>query len=486
MDVLKTIGRHSESSASRSPMAALRDSAGSVTFAIVGFWRKLRLDRIRRKRRVTVERDVLRLALLTGLPGVVACLVLLIASEASAKLQWTVMLLVVGFWLGFAFSLRERVVRPIQSLSNLLAAIREGDYSIRARGAGLDDAMGEALFEVNALSETLREQRLGAMEATTLLRTVISEIDVAIFAFDFDKRLRLLNRAGERFLGRTTEAAIGQTADELGLDDCLEGDPVRTIESAAQGGGRWSVRRGAFREGGRPHHLLVVSDLSRELREEERLAWRRIIRVIGHELNNSLAPIKSIAASLESLLAAEHLADDWRDDARRGLSTIGSRAAALNRFMQAYAALAKLPEPKVQQLDVETLVRRAIAVEERLGVVVRPGPLVTVQADGDQLEQALINLIRNAADAVVETDGGVVVGWTCERGWLELFVEDDGLGIANTANLFVPFFTTKPGGSGIGLVLSRQIVEAHGGTLTLENRADARGCVGRLRLPVTR
>ncbi len=484
MDVLKAIGRHSESAASRSPIAVLRDGAGSVRYALVGFGRKLRLERIRRKRRVTVERDVFRLALLTGLPGVVACLVLLITFDVSAKVQWTVMLLVVGFWLGFAIALRERVVRPIQTLSNLLAAIREGDYSIRARGAGLDDAMGEALFEVNALSETLREQRLSSMEATTLLQTVISEIDVAIFAFDSDRRLRLLNRAGERFLGSTSDAAIGQTAEELGLDDCLEGDPVRTIELAAEGGGRWSVRRGAFREGGRPHHLLVVSDLSRELREEERLAWRRIIRVIGHELNNSLAPIKSIAASLESLLEAEHLADDWRDDARRGLSTIGSRAAALNRFMQAYAALAKLPEPRVRPVDVETLVRRAGAVEERLEVVVRQGPAVTVQADGDQLEQALINLIRNAADAVIETNGGVAVGWTCERGWLELSVEDEGLGIANTANLFVPFFTTKPGGSGIGLVLSRQIVEAHGGTLSVENRLDARGCVGRLRLPV--
>lgn len=486
MDHLKAIGRHPESSSTSTLATAQRERLAALRAGIVGLWRRIRLDRIRRRRRVTLERDVLRFALLSGFPAVIACALLLFTGNASAKVQWTVMLVVVGAWIAFAYSLRERVVRPIQTLSNLLAAIREGDYTIRARGAGLDDAMGEALFEVNALSETLREQRLGEMEATTLLRTVISEIDVAIFAFDADRRLRLVNRAGERFLGRDHDAAIGEPAAALGLEECLDGDPVQTIESAARGGGRWSVRRGAFREGGRPHQLLVVTDLSRELREEERLAWRRIIRVIGHELNNSLAPIKSIAASLESLLAADDLADDWRDDARRGLSTIGSRAAALNRFMQAYAALAKLPEPKMRPVDVETLVRRAGAVEERLAVAIRPGPAVTVRGDGDQLEQALINLVRNAADAAVETDGGVALGWTCEHGWVEVFVEDDGLGIANTANLFVPFFTTKPGGSGIGLVLSRQIVEAHGGTLLLENRTDGRGCVGRLRMPVSK
>lgn len=483
MDDLHAIARHPESPAPRSAAAALRERAAAARSGITGLWRRLRLDRIRRKRRVALERDVLRFALLSGLPAVVACALLLATGNASAKLQWTVMLLVVGAWIGFAFSLRERVVRPIQTLSNLLAAIREGDYTIRARGAGLEDAMGEALFEVNALSEALREHRLGAMEAATLLQTVISEIDVAIFAFDAERRLRLVNRAGERFLGRDHDRAIGESASALGLEECLDGDAVRTIESATREGGRWSVRRGAFREGGRPHQLLVVSDLSRELREEERLAWRRIIRVIGHELNNSLAPIKSIAASLESLLEAEHLAEDWRDDARRGLSTIGSRAAALNRFMQAYAALAKLPEPTMRPVDVETLVRRAGAVEERLAVAIRPGPAVEVRGDGDQLEQALINLVRNAADAAAETGGGVVLGWRREHGWVEVFVEDDGLGIANTANLFVPFFTTKPGGSGIGLVLSRQIVEAHGGTLVLENRTDGRGCVGRLRLP---
>src|SRR5690349_9546450 len=219
--------------------------------------------------------------------------------------------------------LRDKVVRPLQTLSNMLAALREGDYSIRARGAERDDALGLAFLESNLLGETLRAQRLGAMEATTLLRTVMAEIDVAIFAFDHSRRLRLVNRAGERLLARPSERLLGREAAELGLQDCLEGDAVRTLQTSFPGGiGRWGMRRGAFREHGMPHHLLVLTDLSKALREEERLAWQRLLRVLGHELNNSLAPIRSIAGSLSTLLSREPRPSDWQDDMHRGLDVI--------------------------------------------------------------------------------------------------------------------------------------------------------------------
>jgi two-component system, NtrC family, nitrogen regulation sensor histidine kinase NtrY len=205
--------------------------------------------------------------------------------------------------------------------------------------------------------------------------------------------------------------------------------------------------------------------------------------VIGHELNNSLAPIKSIAASLEAILDAAPRADDWEDDVRRGLTIVGSRAEALSRFMQAYARLAKLPPPAKQPVEIGQFVRRAAALETRLPVELVPGAASTVAADPDQLEQALINLVKNAVDASLETGGGVRVGWRSSGAEVEVKVEDDGPGLANTANLFVPFFTTKPGGSGIGLAITRQIVEGHGGTLSLENRPGGHGCVARLRLP---
>jgi two-component system, NtrC family, nitrogen regulation sensor histidine kinase NtrY len=435
--------------------------------------------------RIGFETRVLLLALLAGLPGTGVALALLIIEGYSAKALWTFGLLVVGFWVGFAFTLRERVVRPLQTLSNLIAALLEGDYSIRSRGATTHDALGLAMLEVNALGQTLREQRLGALEASALLRKVMDEIDVAIFAFDAEVRLRLVNHAGERLLDMPAERMTGRTADALGLDELLVGDEQRVIDASFAGGtGRWQLSRSTFRQGGAPHNLLVLSDLSRTLREEELQAWQRLIRVLSHEINNSLAPIKSIAGSLQGILSREQRPDDVDEDLQRGLAIIAGRSDALQRFMASYAQLARLPAPRLAPLRIADWVARVAALETRMPVRVVDGPDITVPADGDQLDQLLINLLRNAVDASLETGGGVSVGWQRQPGGVCVWVRDEGPGVAETANLFVPFFTTKPQGSGIGLALSRQIADAHGGTLTLENRARGRGAEARLVLPM--
>ena len=431
------------------------------------------------------ERQVLQLALLAGLPGIIVSLALLWRDGHSAKVQWTLGILVVGAWLITAYILRERIVRPLQTLSNMLAALREGDYSIRARGAERDDALGLAYLEANLLGETLRTQRLGAMEATALLRTVMADIDVAVFAFDDEERLRLVNNAGERLLGHAAERLLGRTADQVGLADCLVGESPRTMDVTFPGGaGRWEVRRGSFRQDGRPHTLLVLADVTKALREEELQAWRRLVRVLSHEINNSLAPIKSIAGSLQTLLDRSTREADVDEDIRRGLSVIGGRSEALIRFMSAYARLARLPAPHRVPLDVATWVHRVAALETRMPVRIEAGPPTTIRADGDQLDQLLINLLRNAVDASLETGGAVCIRWTRQNGTVSIVIEDEGAGLPSSANLFVPFFTTKPQGSGIGLVLSRQIAEAHGGALLLENRKNRSGCVATFRLPV--
>ena len=431
------------------------------------------------------ETRVLLLALAGGLPAVAACIILLALDHQPPRFQITVDSFIVILWLSFCFAARARVAVPLRTLANLLEALREGDYSIRARVDNPKEPLGEVMQQVNAMAATLRDQRLGALEATALLRKVMEEIDVAAFAFDPSQQLRLVNRAGERLLAQPAERLLARDATSLGLAEYLSGAAEQTIQRAFPGlTGRWGIRRSQFREGGLPHQLLVVTDLTRPLREEELQAWQRIVRVIGHELNNSLTPIKSIAQSLADLLDTEPRPDDWFQDMSRGLTVIATRSESLSRFMSSYARLAKLPPPKLSAIEINNLLLRASSLETRQRVFFEEGPALTFQGDIDQLEQALINLIQNGVDASQATSGRVFLHYRQSPGHLDITVRDEGPGLPNTANLFVPFFTTKRGGSGIGLVLSRQIAEAHGGSLTLRNASEGMGCEAVITLPL--
>ena len=433
---------------------------------------------------LTYHRRIVLLALLAGAPAVLVSILLLAYGNFD---WWTRAMLgavVAGLWIGLSLVLRNLIDRPLRTVSNVVAALREDDFSIRAREASADDALGQLMGEVNALAETLRLQRLGAREAAALLRAVMAEIDVAIFAFDAQRRLVLVNRFGETLLARSAAHLLNQPADDLGLHDALGPASAVADLNFPGGSGRFEVRRTKFWQGGTPHELLVLSDISQPLREQEREAWKRLIRVISHELNNSLAPIKSIAGSLESLLGRTPAPPDLHDDLQHGLAVIASRADALSRFTASYARLARLPSPVRTRIDFAAVMRRVVRLETRLAVSVAEGPAVMLNADADQLEQLLINLIRNAVDAALETGGGVRAGWEQDDHALDAWIEDDGPGLQNTANLFVPFFTTKAGGSGVGLALCRQIADGHGGSLSVENRGDRRGARAILRLPL--
>jgi two-component system nitrogen regulation sensor histidine kinase NtrY len=419
------------------------------------------------------ERRVVYTALIALAPVTVAAVLLAFAGDFSFKARMTTLLFIGVSAFVASYVLHDQLTYPLRTLSNLIAALREEDYSLRSRQAHRDDALGEVFTELNALASMMQSRKLEAVEALALLRAVLAEIDAAIFTFDDTSRLRLVNRAGERLLGRDAVRLIGRRSDEIGID--------ALIDNSA---GRWSVRRTTFREQGVPHQLLVIADIRRELREEELQAWQRIVRVLGHELNNSLTPIMSISTSVERLVTREPLPDDWRDDAVRGMRVIGNRAEALTRFTRAYAQLARWPTPRKCAVNVPDLLRRIAALETRVAVRIADGPLVAVVADPDQLEQLLINVVRNAADASLETGGGVTLHWRVSNTHVAITVEDHGHGLSGTTNLFVPFFTTKPNGTGIGLVLSRQIAEAHGGTLTLEDRQDTHGCIATLTVPL--
>jgi len=432
---------------------------------------------------VHFERRVLLLAGAVAVPGMVLALTLLWISSYSLVVRLTITVAVVLAWMLLAAALRAYVIHPLRTISNLAAALREGDFSVRARGESTSDALGLALLEFNRLGAILRTQRLTALDASALARTVMREINVAVFVFDDEDILRLVNRAGERLINLPSERAIGRSASALGLADCLVGDPDRAFEGEfVPGENRWQLRRTAFRQGGRPHRLVVLADLSRALRDEERSAWQRLLRVLGHEINNSLAPIQSISATLREHVRRTPRANDWEEDLDRGLEVIGGRSAALARFMASYTLLARMPAPTRAPVDVAAWVGRMVQMETRVHIDVEAGPPLTIDADADQLDQMLINLIRNAADASLETGGGVTVAWSIDEPFVEISIRDEGFGPPETANLFVPFFTTKPGGSGIGLVLSRQIAEAHGGSLAL---IDGQGCEARVRLPIS-
>lgn len=452
-----------------------------------------------KRHRAPFERRVNRFALFLVAPALIVSAILIWQQPwtLGSKLLLLGTELLACFLIGLA--LHDHVVRPLQTLANVVGALRDEDYSFRARLAVPNDALGELSLEVNALADLLAQHRTGAIEAAALLQRVVEEVEIPIFAFDPAGKLRLLNSAGEKLLQQPSTLLLGKTATELRLDNSLSCENETLIQLQFGTGARWFVRRSAFRQQGVPHTLVVLSDVSRALREEERRAWQRLIRVMGHELNNSLAPIKSIAGSLNARLSAIELGSEERQDFERGLGIIESRAASLNRFLQAYRQLAQMPPPVLKKCSVSAVARRITAMEPRVPVAIIPGPDVNLMADPDQLEQMLINLLRNAADAVLESAeaGGnshgskgsldepkIELAWKLNGRDFVLTIDDNGPGLMNPSNVFVPFYTTKPAGSGIGLVLSRQIAEAHGGSLELSNRREQRGCKVTVTLPL--
>jgi len=448
--------------------------------------------------RLIFERRIAIFAVLAALPGIVlsTTLVWLQPWVLDAKIALTVFVLFL--WFVLTLTLLEQIVHPLQTLANVVSALREEDYSFRARDASPNDSLGELGLEINMLADILTEQRIQTVEATALLRRVVDEIDVPIFTFDPEQSLRLVNAAGERLLQQTAARILGKTASELGLDACFEARNATLVALPySTPNARWMVRKRSFRQNGVPHTLIVLSDVSRALREEERSAWQRLIRVLGHELNNSLAPIMSIAGSLATRLPQLDLPETTKSDFQRGLDIIESRTASLHRFLQSYRRLAQMPSPTLQPVELQPLAERVAILETRLPVRISQGQDLVLMIDPDLIEQMLINLVRNAVDSALEqahstaaasavSQGAgpeVVMRWCQNDAGVFLIVEDNGIGLLNPSNAFVPFYTTKQGGSGIGLVLSQQIAEAHGGSIELANRKDTHGCIVTVQLP---
>lgn len=417
-------------------------------------------------------------------PGLLALAYLLYRAHVSAAEFTLALLSLLIFSALVAASLIEGMFRPIQTLSNVVSSLREGDYSFRARGAGAPDAYGELAEEINALADLLQRQRVRSLEATALLARILEVMHSPLYAFDRENVLQLVNEAGVQLLGLPHARCYGRTARELGLEQLLR-SPDQSMHSFGARSTRWLLRKAVFRQDGKPHVLLLMADVSQPLREEEQAAWRRLVRVLGHELSNSLTPIKSIAGTLLSRAGQIPGDEAVVRDLRRGLAVVEGRAEALNRFVQSYRVLAQLPPPTLRPVEIAPLVERIALLEQRVTVELLAGPPAELAADSDQLEQMLINLLANAVDASLANGARPVsIGWRLAGPDLEIFIEDRGLGIANSDNLFVPFYTTKPSGSGVGLALAQQIARAHRGEIRLVNREDGEGARATVRLPL--
>ena len=471
-----------------------RSSASVRPRPMIGF----RVPRLRFEVRLTA------LLVALALPTLVLASVMLYLWHVSV-LVWVCVLVVLVLalaWLGS--TIFQHIVRPLQTLSNVVAALRENEYSFRAREIGQGDALGDLAAQINELAGDLRVRRHREFETFALLERVVESMELPVFAFNEAAELQLTNPAARKMLQLPANSMLHHSATSLGLTgllDCADNSVVTLTMHGREG--RWMVRRSKFYQEGMPHTLLLLSDVSGVLREQERQAWQRLIRVLAHEVNNSLTPIKSIAGSLRSRVMRNFAAPSTTPpskfeasrqevnpvDMEHGLAIIEERAESLNLFLQAYSQLAKLPPP-VKSLSVAApLLERICHLETRATVTLEVADDVVIYADPAQLEQALINLVRNAVDAAMqanENKSAVRVKMVCkpQSDSTLILVEDNGTGLANPANLFVPLYTTKPGGMGVGLILALQIIEAHGGTLTVANRTDGPGCRAEIHLPV--
>lgn len=411
---------------------------------------------------------------------------LLLAGVDAPDGVWIALSALSAVWaFAVATAARNGVLHHVRTLTNLIEATQAQDYGTMASRAREPGELGELYGQINAFATRLKEDRQSEQELLGVLEKVVSQISVAIIVCDSRDRVRLVNLRACTLLGADAEALVGVEFAGTALAELpLSPEPQLLTHRFPGGEGRWQVVQQQYRHQGRPSRIVFITDLKQVLSEEEISAWQRLIRVISHEVNNSLTPIMSLCQTLTAILERPDSAE-YAGDVRDSLGVISERAKGLKEFITAYARIARLPEPQKILFPAERLVERVKGMFERGALeIVGTTPDIELFGDPVHLEQALINLIRNALEAT--GTGGPPVRLHCRvRGEAcEFEIVDSGAGISNPGNLFVPFYTTKPEGAGIGLVLCRQIAARHFGEVTLENRSDAHGAVARLVLPL--
>ena len=427
---------------------------------------------------------------LTSVVPALGLLVYIIFKNELSTTTVVILFFICCAWVALvASNVREKLVHHIRTMSNLIEAIRAEDYSLKGSRAREPGELAELYQQINALNAKLKNARQSETELQNLLETVVNQINVAIVACDSDGYITLANRLTCKLLNKKPEfllnVALQDTAlNDLPLDKLDKGEQSQLLEHRFPGAdGRWQIHQSYYRHQGKPGRILFITDLKQVLSVEEINAWQRLIRVIGHEVNNSLTPITSICQTLEKILS---LPPEQRseEDIASGLNVIAERAKGLKEFISVYARIARLPEPQKEIISVEALLSKLQRIFTDQPVTFTPAPTIKLFGDPVHLEQVLINLIKNAVEASKNHSESVTVQVTTDSENCQFIIVDNGIGISNTANLFVPFYTTKPQGAGIGLTLCRQIAAKHNGMVNLENRPDKLGAVATLTLPL--
>ena len=433
---------------------------------------------------LSYENKILRLALLIGLLPLALLIIALLFVDTSSYLKLLIVSVTLPVvWFG-AFEIRRLITAQLRTATNLMESLSVGDFSLRASIRGENSALNEFNELLNSLANTMAQQSLVNKERQILLHKVISHIDVAIVAIDHKQHISLMNPAAEQLFDVKFERLDGAPAHNIGLGEALTKDYRDVVEfEIKQSRKKVYLHSDEYFEKGNKHRLIFITDIQDILRDEERSAWQRLLRVLSHEINNSLAPIASISESLhQASLAGDNSLEP--DDFQQGLAVISERSTHLNDFIKRYQQLTKLPQPQKTMINVRQLVTTTTHLFERVDYQHIDDEL-SCYADEGQLEQVMVNLIKNACESnlAVGSELPIVVNARVDANQLQLEVIDSGQGISNMDNIFVPFYTTKNTGSGIGLVLSRQIVRNHGGDLTLSNRQDSSGVIATISLP---
>jgi nitrogen fixation/metabolism regulation signal transduction histidine kinase len=435
-------------------------------------------------RRIPFGMRVLLVFALATLPALVLAVLWVLDSELDDYARMLIIFLLVA-WTGFLVMASHRSISShLRSIDNLLEALETEDYSLRATDQYGTDELGSVYARVNKLAESMQYKRVAESELHFLLEKVIEQIDVAIVVFDSQLAISMLNPRCCELLAKSPAELVGTPLAESEFTRLPWKDTLVDYEFPGASG-KWKITWQEYREQGRPGRILYISDLQTVLAEQELKTWKNLIRVIAHEVNNSLAPISSISQSLISLIEPANMPAEWRAKVVSVLEVIGQRSESLKTFISQYAQIARLPEPNMTEVSLQSLFKKATSMFEGQQFEIK-GLADSTPAYGDalQLEQLLINILKNAVESQQGKAGTIEIEVGSTSKFLILTIRDEGMGISNPENLFTPFYTTKDGGSGVGLTLCRQILAMHGGDISLRNRADTQGAEATIRLPL--